>query len=216
MATTAVILLLVTFTNISAVKSHSSETGIPGSQFNAALSGCLLSAILVILLQIVSFFVLLRSTTWASQKRAGSSLSFSSSSFFHMALFLLLTGITLTSTTHYEDQMKLYGGWTSSDHSALTGTYWLCFITTGAYLIMSATCLLLLRDQRSMLGMPPDVETSMARLRMTGAPMSHEGSVNRMGPAVTVLDRSDTAPPSDYAESVAAARKNLSSGAWGR
>ena len=84
---------------------------------------------------------------------------------------------------------------------------------------MSVALIMLIRAQRSVLGAPADMGTSMARLRVAGAPMSHEGSFGGAATAVTVEippSRSDTAPPSDYAESVAAARKSLNSGAWGR
>ena len=105
LATATTVTLLVTFSALLDAKGHRDVTGIPASQFDAALAGCILSAILIILLHLVSFFVLLRSTTWASTKLAGSSLPFVSSSFLHVALFLLLTGIILTSNAHWEDQM---------------------------------------------------------------------------------------------------------------
>jgi hypothetical protein len=97
----------VVFSALLDVKGNGELTGVPGSQFNAALAGTLLSSILIILLQLVSFFVLLRSTTWASMKAAGTSLPFVSASFLHVALFLLLTGMILTSNSHWADQLTV-------------------------------------------------------------------------------------------------------------
>ena len=52
-------------------------------------------------------------------------------------------------------------------------------------------------------------------LRVAAAPMS-DSEVPPPGPSVYRTSRSDTAVPSDYAESVAAARKQYGGGAWGR
>lgn len=215
MATATTILLLVVFDNLLDAKGHRDLTGLPGSQFDAALAGSLLSAILIILLQLVSFFVLLRSTTWAATKPAGASLPFVSASFLHVALFLLLTGMILTSNTHWEDQLTI-GGWSSGDSSAMKAAYWLCFFTTGIYLIMCSALLLLQRAQSGRtVAFPIDLETSLAsqNLRVAAAPMSDSSDVPP-GPSYRT-SRADTAVPSDYAESVAAARKQYG-GAWGR
>ncbi len=61
--------------------------------------------------------MLLRSTTWASSKPAGASLPFVSASFLHVALFLLLTGLILTSNMHWEDEIAVGKGLISSKTS---------------------------------------------------------------------------------------------------
>jgi len=81
---------------------------------------------------------------------------------------------------------------------------------------MCAALLLLQRAQsRRTVVFPSDLETSLAaqNLRVAAAPMSDSSDVPP-GPGYR-SSRGDTAVPSDYAESVAAARKQYG-GAWGR
>jgi hypothetical protein len=98
----------------------------------------------------------------------------------------------------------------------MKAAYWLCFFTTGIYLIMGSALLLLQRAQNSRnIVFPSDLETSLAsqNLRVVAAPMSDSSDVPP-NPSYRI-SRGDTAVPSDYAESVAAARKQYG-GAWGR
>lgn len=212
-ASTTVILLLITFSDVLSVQSRSDATGIPDSQLASTLAGCILSAILIILLQSISFFVLLRATNGAAGRcrAGGSSLPFTAASFFHVALFLLLTGMILDSNTRNLEGKMGPGGWSSADSAALTASYVLCFTTCGVYVIVSVALLLLMRSLRAA-AVPTDLEAALAAvsLRSAGAPASSDDVYGRRAAPA----RSDTATPSDYADSVAAARKNL--GAWGR
>lgn len=101
------------------------------------------------------------------------------------------------------------GSWTSGDTSALTATYVMCFITTGVYVLLFVALLLLHRGLKA--SMPSPEEIVMASgLRTPSQPMSHDRET-----ATTVIQtnqRPDSAPPSDYVNSVAAARQSY--GAW--
>ena len=92
---------------------------------------------------------------------------------------------------------------------------------------MCAALLLLQRAQRARnLAFPSDLETSLAsqNLRVAAAPMSDADLAPVPGyrrgvpssSASTVGVRADSAVPSEYTESVAAARKQYGGGAWGR
>ena len=112
-STATIVLTLITFTNLAGVKGEGDSTGVPGSQLNAALTGTLLSAILLLVLVPVSFIVLLRKTTWASRTGGGASLVLIAVSFYHCGLFVMLTGFTLTSNSHWTTQFEqgLFGFW---------------------------------------------------------------------------------------------------------
>ena len=203
-STIALILLLVTFTNL---------VGAGGSQLDAAIAGTVLSSIFIILLDVVSFFTLMRSLAWsaATRRPAGSKFAFPfvAASFLHLAFFLLLTGLTLTSNRHLMQDLEALGQWTSADTTAYTGAYVMAYITCGTYFLMFIVLALLHRS----LFRVDAVAVLDSSTGLTAALRAAEGGGGSRGAmSHELVARPDSALPSDYADSIAAARRNA--GAW--
>lgn len=215
-STITVIVLLITFSNLAAAKSHTNtdETGVPKAQFDAPLAATILSSIFIIALDVVSFFTLLRKLTWTPRRPTGSGFAvpFVAASYFYLGILLLLTGLTLTSNHHWLGGMQETSSWTSTDTNTYDATEVMCFITSGVYCIMFAVVTLLHRTMRTeALGL---AEAGMMT-SLRAAPAGSSSSVQTAQElSSTGSARPDSALPSEYVDSIAAASRGA--GAWGK
>lgn len=217
-----IIFSLLTFSSLSEAKSEHDTLSISSSQLDAALAGTMLSAILLLLLIIVSFFTFLWWTAWEVKGRF--SYIFVSSSFFHISIFLILSGMVLISNDYLLNDLQSLDVWSSADVVSYKASYVLYFIDAGIYLVVFIATVCLKSRLQEGRSTAPSISTELCMTiddeHGQSAPINsieHGASLggDGRGGASTYEGRlGRVTPPTSYADSVNASQRRTS-GAWG-
>ncbi|KAL6782628.1 hypothetical protein ACKKBG_A07525 [Auxenochlorella protothecoides x Auxenochlorella symbiontica] len=162
---------LITFVNLTNVQWNE-EAGDLGAQLNGALAACFMAPVLVAILDLSAMLILAKKTYALSG--TGLSYGFLTASYLWAAIFLLLTGTTLTSVKHWTAAFEQSLLWTDSNTREFTAATVLAFLSVGGYLAMFGVLLGCHRSVKAGQMTMDEVEDRIRTLPMSD--VSHQAS----------------------------------------
>lgn len=211
-------LSLTTFANLLHAKRQTAADSYDSDALDGTLTACFLSAFSSLIVTAVAFLILIKKSIVSAQAPTlGFGYAFICASYLHSAILFILAGMTLLATRQSTSAFQNESAWSSTDSAVLSTTMVFAFATAGVYLGVFISLLVLKKAVHSLPMIEPDQHR---RLRSQGS-LSSQQLPTETELTTPPRDRLESSrqiivdTPSDWKESVDAARKKSSYGAWG-